>query len=229
MMRLPFSVLCGECLVVAGPGDGTAGQPHCEGRTRLPGEWRGGGHDLQETGVEEGAGQAESGPSREDCLLALTTGGGQPQAGRQHLHPHHDVLLGEGLDGADVGPGVGHGDGVDDEDPVVGWLVEDGVPVVPGEGEVAHGQEVQGVVPGDGPRDEGGLPQEVVEVSVVIELKCFDGRGQTHICIVRDSCNQTFMTDKQNLETSNSTATADFSHCFLQNLIFIVYSLQSKQ
>ena len=173
-MRLPFSVLCGEGFVVAGPGDGTAGQPHCEGRSRLPGQGRGGGHDLQEAGVEEGAGQAESSPSREDrpSLLALTTGGGQPQARRQHLDPHHDVLLGEGLDGADVCPGVGHGDGVDDEDPVVNWLVEDGVPVVPGEGEVAHRQEVQGVVPGDGPGDQGGLPQEVVEVSVFIKLKC---------------------------------------------------------
>ena len=61
----------------------------------------------------------------------------------EHQDLHHDVLLGEGLHGADVGPGVGHVDGVDDEDPVVGRLVEDGVSAISTEGEVANSQEVQ--------------------------------------------------------------------------------------
>ena len=73
-------------------------------------------------------------------IIKLRGGGG----GRtEHHHLHHDVLLGEGLHGADVGPGVGHVDGVDDEDPVVGGLVEDGVSVISTECEVTNSQEVQ--------------------------------------------------------------------------------------
>ena len=135
----------GESFVVAGPPDDTAGQLHPQGRPGLPGQEGGGADGLQEAAVQEGAGQPEAGARREHRhgLLLLPGGGGEPEAGRQHLHPHHDVLLREGLHGADVGPGVGHVDGVDDEDPVVRGLVEDGVSVISTECEVTNSQEVQ--------------------------------------------------------------------------------------
>ena len=69
--------------------------------------------------------------------------GGGSGGRTEHHHLHHDVLLGEGLHGADVGPSVGHVDRVNDEDPVVGRLVEDGVSAISTEGEVANSQEVQ--------------------------------------------------------------------------------------
>ena len=149
----------GESFVVAGPPDDAAGQLHLQWRPGLPGQEGGGADGLQEAAVQEGAGQPEAGARREHRhgLLLLPGGGGEPEAWRQHLHPHHDVLLREGLHGADVGPGVGRGDGVDDEDPVVGGLVQHGVPQVPAEGEVAHSEQVQGGVrPRHGP---GHQPQ----------------------------------------------------------------------
>ena len=160
-MDEPLPVLRGECFVVAGPGDHPAGELHSQWWPRLPGEEGGGAEGLQQAGVQVGAGQAEAGAHREQRgLPGLLAGCCQPQAGSckhrylaeetwgrggrtEHHNLHHDVLLGEGLHGADVGPGVGHVDGVDDEDPVVGGLVEDGVSVISTECEVTNSQEVQ--------------------------------------------------------------------------------------
>ena len=69
--------------------------------------------------------------------------GGRVICHTEHHHLHHDVLLGKGLHGADVSAGVGHVDRVDDEDPVVGMLVEDGVSLISTECEVANSEEVQ--------------------------------------------------------------------------------------
>ena len=73
----------------------------------------------------------------------LSSGGVGGSCHTEHHHLHHDVLLGEGLHGADVDSGVGHVDVVDDEDPVVGRLVEDGVSLIATECEVAHSEKVQ--------------------------------------------------------------------------------------
>ena len=79
----------------------------------------------------------------EHRLLSWGEEGGGGGGRTEHHHLHHDVLLGEGLHGADVSAGVGHVDRVDDEDPVIGMLVEDGVSLISTEGEVANSQEVQ--------------------------------------------------------------------------------------
>ena len=66
-------------------------------------------------------------------------------------------LLREGLDGADVFPLVQHVHLLDDQDPVVHPLVQDGVPGVPTEGHVPQCEEVQGVSSGHWPGDQGCL------------------------------------------------------------------------
>ena len=78
----PLSVLCGECFVIASPGEDTAGQLHFEWRPRLPGQESGGGDGLHDGGVEVGAGQAEAGPHCEERgLPSLTVGCFQSQTG----------------------------------------------------------------------------------------------------------------------------------------------------
>ena len=69
--------------------------------------------------------------------------GGGGEGITEHHHLHHDVLLGKGLYGADVDAGVGHVDVVDNEDPVVGRLMEDGVSLISTECEVANSEKVQ--------------------------------------------------------------------------------------
>ena len=70
----------------------------------------------------------------------------------QNFNIDHDILRRIRLDGADVGPRVLHGDGLDDQDPVVVSLTEDGVTRISGECQVTHRQQIQRRLPGHGPR-----------------------------------------------------------------------------